>query len=635
MSLRIVASAVSGVLERLEQVRQTSEGWCARCPAHDDRIPSLCIAQGQDGRILLKCQAGCSAGAIVQALGLRLTDLFPPRERPGSSLGEIIAHYDYGDEKGRLLFQVVRFSPKTFRQRRPDGAGGWKWGLGNVQRVLYRLPQLLAASAEETVFLVEGEKDADALAGLGVTATTNPGGAGKWRSAYHAPLRDRHVCVLPDNDPIGRDHAASVAHALVGVAARVRVLELPGLPPKGDVSDWLKGDGSKAALLDLAAHAPSAADWVLARRETEAESQRQAPGPLLTRLADVAPRCIHWLWPGRLALGKLAIFDGDPGLGKSLLTLDLCARVTTGRAFPDQAPVWPGDVVIVNCEDGIADTIRPRLEGLGADLNRVHLLRGPTVDGRERLPSLPRDLARLERALRASGAVLVVIDPIMAFLDETICSSNDQSVRQALAPLAALAESVECAVLLVRHLNKNGGSRAVYRGGGSIGIVGACRSAWMVARHPDNDRQRVLAQIKNNLAPPQSALAYEIVNDAQGRPQVSWQGAVDLGADELVSGGPAAVDGGQLQRAVVLLQEALAEGPLPAADLAVRMARQGITRRTLFRARHEAGILSETEKTPTGLRAIWRLPPPPQPDSKLVVPESRELLIPPFIREGY
>lgn len=181
MSSAVVSSAVSRVLERLEQVRRVGKGWQARCPAHEDRKPSLSVDQGQDGCVLLKCHAGCSVEAVVKAMGLRLSDLFPPPvatqsvgtrgDGRGSALGRIVAHYDYRDEKGQLLFQVVRYLPKTFRQRRPAGAGGWRWGLGDVRRVPYRLPQLLAAPAEETVFVVEGEKDADALAGLGVTAT--------------------------------------------------------------------------------------------------------------------------------------------------------------------------------------------------------------------------------------------------------------------------------------------------------------------------------------------------------------------------------------------------------------------------------------------------------------------------------
>jgi RecA-family ATPase len=152
----------------------------------------------------------------------------------------------------------------------------------------------------------------------------------------------------------------------------------------------------------------------------------------------------------------LAILDGDLGLGKSLVTLDLCARLTRGRRFPNGTPAPAGSVVIVNCEDGVADTIRPRLDALGADLGRVHLFRGRVAAGSEQLPSFPRDPARLERAVRQVGAVLVIIDPIMAFFDETVCTGNDQSVRQTLAPLARLAEETTCAVLLVRHLNETG-----------------------------------------------------------------------------------------------------------------------------------------------------------------------------------
>jgi hypothetical protein len=613
MTLPEFDSTASRVLERLQKVSRTANGWRARCPAHEDRQPSLSIRCGDDGRLLLHCHAGCPIEAILRALGLQAADLFPATPRSQASLGQAVAHYDYRDEKGQLLFQIVRYAPKTFRVRHPQTGGGWRWGLGDARRVLYRLPQVLAAPTPETVFVVEGEKDADALAGLGLLATTNPGGAGKWRGDYNEALRGRRICLLPDNDEPGQRHAEDVAHALTGVASAVHILELPGLPPKGDVSDWLHGGGTKGVLLALADRAPTAADWGTWQREGQAG--RPPAELLLTRLADVSPRTVRWLWPGRLALGKLAIFDGDPGLGKSLLTLDLCARVTTGRSLPDEAAVWPGDVVILNCEDGVADTLRPRLEALGADLRRVHLLRGPSVEGREQLPSLPRDLPRLEQALRASGAVLVVIDPIMAFLDESICSGNDQSVRQALAPLAALAESTECAVLLVRHLNKSGGARAVYRGGGSIGIVGACRSAWLVARHPENECQRVLAQVKNNLAPPQPALAYEIRSEDTGRVRVNWLGVADFCADELIGGPASAVDGGQLERACTLLREALADGPQPLPELTVRLARQGVSRRTLFRARQEVGIVSETEKASTGPRTVWRLPPPPGLDS--------------------
>jgi hypothetical protein len=198
----------------------------------------------------------------------------------------------------------------------------------------------------------------------------------------------------------------------------------------------------------------------------------------------------------------------------------------------------------------------------------------------------------------------------MAFFDETICTGNDQSVRQALAPLAQLAEVSGCTILLVRHLNKNGQGKAVYRGGGSIGIVGACRSAWLIARHPDDEHQRVMAQVKNNLAPPQPSLAYEVVADGQGRPQVAWVGEAPLSADELLSPAAVAEEPSALAQAVALVREALAGGPRPAEEVVAALVQRGVSRRTLTRARREAGVVSTQDPTAPKRRAIWRLSAP-------------------------
>jgi hypothetical protein len=248
---------IDHVLSRLRGVRETENGWDALCPAHDDQNPSLGIAVADDGTVLLKCRSqGCSADAICKALGLTLADLFPTRQLNGkaSNSRKVVATYDYVDAGGRLLFQVVRFDPKAFRQRRPDPKGkeGWAWSLKGVRRVLYRLPQVLQAVAEgRPVYVVEGEKDADNLHRLGVTATTNAGGAGKWKNNYSEALRGARVVILPDNDDAGRNHALQVARSLHGVAASVRVVPLPDLPPKGDVSDWLAAGGTAEQLQAL------------------------------------------------------------------------------------------------------------------------------------------------------------------------------------------------------------------------------------------------------------------------------------------------------------------------------------------------------------------------------------------------
>jgi 5S rRNA maturation endonuclease (ribonuclease M5) len=236
-------------------LRPCGAGWSARCPAHDDRHASLTIAEGEDGRALLHCHRGCALADVLRALGLTARDLFV-----GPSAGtDGRTSYDYRDERGTLLFQVVRIplpGGKTFRQRRPAGRDGWIWDVEGVRRVLYRLPELLATDPSETVFIVEGEKDADNLARRGLVATTNPGGALKWRRKYAEALRGRQVAILPDHDEVGRQHAAEVAWSLSGVAVSVRVVELSGLAKHGDVTDWLGGGHMVAKLLHLVRAAP-------------------------------------------------------------------------------------------------------------------------------------------------------------------------------------------------------------------------------------------------------------------------------------------------------------------------------------------------------------------------------------------
>ena len=214
--------------------------WKCLCPAHADAKPSLAVSEGNDGRVLLHCFAGCSPRAICDALGLDVKDLFPPREHDGAGGHEIDATYDYRDAGGNLVYQVVRFHPKDFRCRRPDGAGGWIWDLKGVGRILYKLPTLVAADKGVPVFVVEGEKDADTLATLGMVATCNPGGAGKWHKlADDSILAGRKIFVVPDKDEAGAKHGASVAARLGEIGCDVKVVGLPDEPGVKDVTDWV------------------------------------------------------------------------------------------------------------------------------------------------------------------------------------------------------------------------------------------------------------------------------------------------------------------------------------------------------------------------------------------------------------
>lgn len=242
------------VLGRLQQVRRAGSGHGARCPAHEDQHASLSISRGDDGRVLLHCHAGCSPESVCSAIGLKITDLFTPSNN-GHSKGRIVATYDYRDAAGALQFQVVRFDPKGFRQRRPDGNGSWIWKLGNTARVLYRLPELIAAPPDAWVHVAEGEKDVENLAKRGLVATTCPQGAGKWSKLSDDSVLDgRRVVIIADKDAAGRAHADDVARRLHERVADLRVLELPG--EGKDASDWLAAGGTAEQLRELVDAAP-------------------------------------------------------------------------------------------------------------------------------------------------------------------------------------------------------------------------------------------------------------------------------------------------------------------------------------------------------------------------------------------
>lgn len=242
---------LQSILGKLRNVKQAGDGFSAQCPAHEDNRNSLSVSVGDDGRILLFCHAGCANDAICSAIGIDLKDLFPSKEK--LSTKKIVATYDYTDESGKLLFQKVRYEPKDFRCRVPDGKGGWSWKMTGVRRVLYQLPAVIKSTI---VFIAEGEKDCDLLAQHDLVATCNFDGAGKWDSSYNPFFKDKVVYIIPDNDDAGRNHAAHIFSQLKAVAADCKIVELPGLPDKGDVSDYFANGGTIEQFRETAAKAP-------------------------------------------------------------------------------------------------------------------------------------------------------------------------------------------------------------------------------------------------------------------------------------------------------------------------------------------------------------------------------------------
>jgi AAA domain len=251
----------------------------------------------------------------------------------------------------------------------------------------------------------------------------------------------------------------------------------------------------------------------------------EPPGLLLS---EVQTQETTWLWEKRIPRGKITVLDGDPGMGKSLIAAHIAACVSTGRPMPDGTPGKQGAVILIAPEDSPEETLKPRLEAAGGDPSQVLLLN--TVEDLDpkrrkiydRPFSLAHDLELLEDTIKRMQAVLVIIDPLMAVLGNSIDSSRDQSVREVFTPLAQLAERTGCAILMIRHLSRGSAGHPLYRGAGSLGIIAAARSGLIVAPDPSDENRRILAPTKHNLSQPASNLTYQVVNTAQGVPYIHW-----------------------------------------------------------------------------------------------------------------
>ena len=335
-------------------------------------------------------------------------------------------------------------------------------------------------------------------------------------------------------------------------------------------------------------------------RDAEKKVKRGAAigrtGRLVHRcLADVEPEEVSWLWHRRLPLGKLSVLAGVQGIGKSFMTLDMAARVSTGTAWPDarEEPIPPGDVVILSAEDAPADTIRPRLDAARAAVRRIHIVEGVRDAGGDepRSFNLQRDLYLLGRYVEELGAVrLAVIDPLNAYLGEKIDAHKDADVRRVLHPLSVFAANHNVAVVTVAHLNKTPGDQAIYRVLGSVAFTAAARAAWLVAPDKADRDRRLLLPLKMNLARAAPGLAFKI-EDAQ----VMWiEGAVDVTADEALAADQPGDDGerAERQQAREWLEDLLADGPKAAGDIDRWAKQNGFAKRTLARAKAAANVKS-------------------------------------------
>ncbi len=552
------------------------------------------------------------------------------KQDTGVNEKRIVKEYDYEDETGKLLFQVVRYEPKGFAQRR-RGKSDWVYNVSGVRKVLYRLPELIAAPLADWVFIVEGEKDADRLAAEGFAATTAPGGAGNWHKSFNEYFRNRYVAIVPDNDSAGRAHAQRVAEEISDCAAVVKQIDLracyEGLAIKGDVSDFFEAGYRRGHLSILIDEAPS--------YEPKQNWTRRAE---VVSLDTVEPEDIDWLWPGRIPLGMLTLLAGDPGVGKSFLSLYITSLVTTGGMTPDNTASAKGAVVILSAEDSLENVIRPRLDALGADVRKVKAIR--CVRNKDSYGNVTADhfnimgdRFELERVLAENpDTKMVIIDPISAYFG-SVDTHKDSNVRAVLAPLSEMAGRFNIALVCVMHLNKGNSSKAVYRTMGSLAFPAAARTVWLVTPEPNQTpaasqgeanrggRRRLLIAAKHNILKNPDTLAFEIID---GRVVFSAE-PVNITADDVFApkGG---IEAPERQRAVEWLKQTLSGvDSIPSNEMLKLAKEQGFKERTLQGARKELGIKCFPTFDEDGNKYwAWRLP--KQDGKQKIIPGLEKIL---------
>ena len=474
------------------------------------------------------------------------------------------------------------------------------------KKPLYNLDGI-AGDAAAVVWVVEGEKAADALTGIGALATTS-GGAKSANDADWSPLAGRACILWPDNDEPGKAYAGDVGNILIGMKCPLSCVDVArlGLPPKGDAVEWLDSH-QNATLSDLEA-LPLLAYQPREKNAIEADLASVE----LQRADAITPEAVTWLWQDWIAAGKLHILAGPPGTGKTTVAIGIAATLTSGGRWADGSIYrHKRDVIIWTGEDGLADTLVPRLVANGADRSRVHFVRDVTVAGERREFDPATDVPLLAaKAATLPELALLIVDPIVSAVSGDAHKSND--VRRGLQPLASLAAQTGAAIIGISHFSKGTGNRdPVERVTGSIAFGAAARMVLGAAkRRDDQGGGRILVRAKSNLGPDTGGFVYDLH-------QVPVPDFPNILASRLMWGEPLAgtaralladveTDEGDDERnamadAKAFLQGLLADGPVPSKVAWADAEQAGHARATVRRAMTALGV----EARKTGLQGGW------------------------------
>jgi hypothetical protein len=585
------------------------------CPFHPDKNPSFHVFAGNDGIWRAHDFHDNFTGTIID-LKARLEKLsaqeaikelfaeFGDPERPKETR-RIVAEYSYTDEAGEELFRIVRFDPKGFvADRKLDG----------IRRVPFNLPQVIKA---ESVWLVEGEKDALNISKLGLVGTTFSNGIKSWKPEFAEFFKGKRVRLCLDQDEEGRAGIAPRIQDLSGIASEVKVIELPGLDGsdgKKDVSDWIE-------LQDAASN-----DDLRAQLEAIAESSPvYGKGEeLLTfkkKASEIEEKPMVWLWKNSVPIAMLTLLSGNPSAGKTFIAVEIASRLSKGRSFPGSPIAMKGSSIFITVESPEAEVWKPRLVACGADLDRViHVSGVYSKTEKFRLFNVQENLPALERDIDNDPEIkLVIIDPLISFLDETVDTNNSIQVRQAMDSLAVFAAKKKIAVIILAHLNKDERKAMIQRSAGSIQFVASAMTVWIVAEDPDERGRKLMIPVKNNLGPMIDSWAFSIESvsyESKSGARIET-GRVLLKNDPVRDIDPEAIvspfsrsDVAKLSKAAMarelLTREILEGGPKSVKEIIEKAKQLGLFYKDLWRAKNQLGI--DDARTSFQSESLW-IPP--------------------------
>lgn len=466
-----------------------------------------------------------------------------------------------------------------------------------------------------TICIAEGYATAASVyeaTGHAVAVAFSAGNLLPTAEALRKKFPDMTIVIAADDDAgtPGNPGLTKATEAALAVGGLLAIPSFGADRPQGatDMNDLHQSHGLDAVKAAIEA----------ARPVNEPDHCAEPTSEIDVRRADtIEAQPICWLWPGRIARGKVSLIAGHPGLGKSQLVLNMAATVTTGGCWPaDGTRAERGSVVILSAEDDAADTIVPRLKAAGADLSRVHILEAvreiePDGSVSRRPFNLRLDIARLGALLARIGDVRMVgIDPVTAYLGATDSHKNSE-IRALLAPLSDMAVRHDCAVVGISHLSKMGGTDALMRIMGSLAFVAAARSAWLVAKDPEDEHRRLFLPLKNNLGADQSGLAFTIesvsvTHDIEAC-RIAWEPEpVTISANDALAPQPTGDELSALAEAKDFLTGLLADGPMPVRQIRADADGAGHAWATIRRAQQALHI--EATKDGYQGRWTWQLP---------------------------